>query len=137
MTIRFRTVGDATCTGAVESTASTIDEIVAEVAAARQTERGTRADDKRSETAMEDRKKEGYFFTARSCQAPHREQGEFLDRFLDLNFDGDDSDEEQPLSPEWMAEIERRIADDEAGLTQWHPLEEVLAEARESLKRPA
>jgi sulfate adenylyltransferase subunit 2 len=45
----------------VESTASTIDEIVAEVAAARQTERGTRADDKRSETAMEDRKKEGYF----------------------------------------------------------------------------
>jgi len=61
MIIRFRTVGDATCTGAVESTASTIDEIVAEVAAARQTERGTRADDKRSETAMEDRKKEGYF----------------------------------------------------------------------------
>jgi sulfate adenylyltransferase subunit 2 len=61
MVIRFRTVGDATCTGAVESTASTIDEIVAEVAAARQTERGTRADDKRSETAMEDRKKEGYF----------------------------------------------------------------------------
>lgn len=59
--IRFRTVGDATCTGAVESSASTIDEIVAEVAAARQTERGTRADDKRSETAMEDRKKEGYF----------------------------------------------------------------------------
>lgn len=61
MIIRFRTVGDATCTGAVPSTASTIDEIVAEVAAARQTERGTRADDKRSETAMEDRKKEGYF----------------------------------------------------------------------------
>ncbi len=61
MTIRFRTVGDATCTGAVFSTASTIDEVVAEVAAARQTERGTRADDKRSETAMEDRKKEGYF----------------------------------------------------------------------------
>jgi sulfate adenylyltransferase subunit 2 len=61
MIIRFRTVGDATCTGAVTSTASTIDEIVAEVAAARQTERGTRADDKRSETAMEDRKKEGYF----------------------------------------------------------------------------
>ncbi len=59
--IRFRTVGDATCTGAVESSASTLDEIVAEVAAARQTERGTRADDKRSETAMEDRKKEGYF----------------------------------------------------------------------------
>lgn len=61
MTIRFRTVGDVTCTGAVLSTASTIDEVVAEVAAARQTERGTRADDKRSETAMEDRKKEGYF----------------------------------------------------------------------------
>jgi sulfate adenylyltransferase subunit 2 len=59
--IRFRTVGDATCTGAVDSSASTIDEIVAEVASARQTERGTRADDKRSETAMEDRKKEGYF----------------------------------------------------------------------------
>ena len=61
MTIRFRTVGDATCTGAVESTASNLDEVIAEVAAARQTERGTRADDKRSETAMEDRKKEGYF----------------------------------------------------------------------------
>ncbi len=59
--IRFRTVGDATCTGAVESSASTLDEIIAEVAAARQTERGTRADDQRSETAMEDRKKEGYF----------------------------------------------------------------------------
>ena len=59
--IRFRTVGDATCTGAVASTAATLDEIIAEVAAARQTERGTRADDKRSETAMEDRKKEGYF----------------------------------------------------------------------------
>jgi sulfate adenylyltransferase subunit 2 len=59
--IRFRTVGDATCTGAVESTASTLSEIIQEVAAARQTERGTRADDKRSETAMEDRKKAGYF----------------------------------------------------------------------------
>ena len=59
--IRFRTVGDATCTGAVESGASTLDEIIAEVAAARQTERGTRADDKRSEAAMEDRKKQGYF----------------------------------------------------------------------------
>jgi len=61
MTVRFRTVGDATCTGAVLSTASNLDEIVAEVASARQTERGTRADDKRSETAMEDRKREGYF----------------------------------------------------------------------------
>jgi sulfate adenylyltransferase subunit 2 len=59
--VRFRTVGDATCTGAVESSASNLDEVVAEVAAARQTERGTRADDRRSETAMEDRKKEGYF----------------------------------------------------------------------------
>lgn len=59
--IRFRTIGDATCTGAVESNASTLDEIIDEVAAARQTERGTRADDKRSETAMEDRKKAGYF----------------------------------------------------------------------------
>jgi hypothetical protein len=66
-----------------------------------------------------------------------REQGEFLDRFLDLNYDGDDSDQEQPLSPEWMAEIEQRIADDKAGLTTWHPLEDVIAEARESLKRPA
>jgi sulfate adenylyltransferase subunit 2 len=60
-TVRFRTIGDATCTGAVESHASNLDEVIAEVAAARQTERGTRADDKRSETAMEDRKKEGYF----------------------------------------------------------------------------
>jgi sulfate adenylyltransferase subunit 2 len=60
-TVRFRTVGDATCTGAVESPASTLEEIIAEVAAARQTERGTRADDRRSETAMEDRKKVGYF----------------------------------------------------------------------------
>jgi sulfate adenylyltransferase subunit 2 len=59
--IRFRTVGDATCTGAVESTASTLSEIIQEVASARQTERGTRTDDKRSETAMEDRKKAGYF----------------------------------------------------------------------------
>lgn len=59
--VRFRTVGDATCTGAVESTASTLAEIVLEVAAARTTERGTRNDDKRSEAAMEDRKKQGYF----------------------------------------------------------------------------
>jgi sulfate adenylyltransferase subunit 2 len=59
--IRFRTIGDMTCTGAVESTASTIADIVAEVAAARVTERGARADDKRSEAAMEDRKKQGYF----------------------------------------------------------------------------
>ena len=60
-TVRFRTVGDATCTGAVESTASTLAEIIQEVASARVTERGARADDKRSETAMEDRKKQGYF----------------------------------------------------------------------------
>lgn len=59
--VRFRTIGDITCTGAVESDASTLDDIIQEVATARQTERGTRADDKRSETAMEDRKKEGYF----------------------------------------------------------------------------
>jgi len=61
MTIRFRTIGDMTCTGAVESTAETLEEIVAEVAATRTTERGGRSDDKRSETAMEDRKKKGYF----------------------------------------------------------------------------
>lgn len=61
MRIRFRTMGDATITGAVESDADTIEKIIDEVAAARQTERGNRADDKRSETAMEDRKKEGYF----------------------------------------------------------------------------
>lgn len=59
--VRFRTVGDATCTGAVESPAADLDAVIAEVAAARQTERGTRADDKRSESAMEDRKKAGYF----------------------------------------------------------------------------
>ena len=59
--IRFRTIGDATCTGAVESTASTVAQIIEEVAAARITERGGRNDDKRSETAMEDRKRNGYF----------------------------------------------------------------------------
>ncbi|CAM8648381.1 CysH 3'-phosphoadenosine 5'-phosphosulfate sulfotransferase (PAPS reductase)/FAD synthetase and related enzymes [Acidimicrobiia bacterium] len=62
MTVRYRTVGDATCTGAVESTASTVEEVILEVAATRVTERGaTRADDRASEAAMEDRKKEGYF----------------------------------------------------------------------------
>src|SRR3954464_14791036 len=62
MKVRFRTVGDAPITGAVESTAETYDDIVAEVAATRMTERGaTRADDRLSEAAMEDRKKEGYF----------------------------------------------------------------------------
>lgn len=60
-TVRFRTIGDMTCTGAVESTAAHIDDIVDEVASARVTERGARADDKRSEAAMEDRKKLGYF----------------------------------------------------------------------------
>jgi sulfate adenylyltransferase subunit 2 len=61
-TVRYRTVGDGSCTGAVESEASTVDEIVAEVAASRLTERGaTRADDRLSEAAMEDRKREGYF----------------------------------------------------------------------------
>ncbi len=60
-TVRFRTIGDATCTGAVLSTASTLEEIIQEVATARQTERGNRHDDKRSETAMEDRKRQGYF----------------------------------------------------------------------------
>ena len=60
-TVRFRTVGDATCTGAVESDAATLDDIIQEVAAARVTERGGRHDDKRSEAAMEDRKRAGYF----------------------------------------------------------------------------
>ncbi len=59
--VRFRTMGDATITGAVDSNASTMDMIIEEVAAARETERGNRADDKRSESAMEDRKKQGYF----------------------------------------------------------------------------
>ncbi len=60
--VRFRTIGDATCTGAVESPADSIDKIIEEVAATRITERGaTRADDRTSEAAMEDRKKEGYF----------------------------------------------------------------------------
>lgn len=59
--IRFRTIGDMTCTGAVESTAGSVEEIIMEIATSRTTERGTRSDDKRSETAMEDRKKMGYF----------------------------------------------------------------------------
>lgn len=59
--LRFRTLGDITITGGVESDADTYEKIIEEVAAARHTERGNRADDKRSETAMEDRKKEGYF----------------------------------------------------------------------------
>jgi sulfate adenylyltransferase subunit 2 len=61
-TVRYRTVGDGSCTGAVESTAATIADVIAEVAASRLTERGaTRADDRMSEAAMEDRKREGYF----------------------------------------------------------------------------
>jgi sulfate adenylyltransferase subunit 2 len=61
MTIRFRTVGDMTCTGATQSHAQTIEDIVKEVATYRVSERGNRADDRRSENALEDRKKEGYF----------------------------------------------------------------------------
>ncbi len=60
--VRYRTVGDMTCTGAVESAAATVAEVITEIAATRITERGqTRADDRTSEAAMEDRKKEGYF----------------------------------------------------------------------------
>jgi sulfate adenylyltransferase subunit 2 len=59
--VRFRTIGDLTITGAIESNASTIEDIVKEVSVAMETERGNRADDQRSETSMEDRKKEGYF----------------------------------------------------------------------------
>jgi sulfate adenylyltransferase subunit 2 len=61
-TVRFRTIGDATCTAAVESTAATVDDVIAETAVARLTERGaTRADDRISEAGMEDRKRQGYF----------------------------------------------------------------------------
>ena len=60
--VRYRTVGDLTITGAVRSTATTLTDVVAEIAATRVTERGeTRADDRVSEAAMEDRKREGYF----------------------------------------------------------------------------
>jgi sulfate adenylyltransferase subunit 2 len=58
---RCRTIGDVTCTGLTLSKASTVEDIIDEIAASRVTERGGRADDKRSETAMEDRKKAGYF----------------------------------------------------------------------------
>ena len=61
MQVRFRTIGDATCTGATISTADNLEKIINEVTSSRITERGGRADDKRSEAAMEDRKKEGYF----------------------------------------------------------------------------
>jgi sulfate adenylyltransferase subunit 2 len=61
-TVRFRTVGDMSCTGAVESAAASVEDVIAEVAATRLTERGaTRADDRTAEAAMEDRKREGYF----------------------------------------------------------------------------
>jgi sulfate adenylyltransferase subunit 2 len=60
--VRYRTVGDMTCTGAVASSASTLETVVAEIAATRITERGqTRADDRATAAAMEDRKREGYF----------------------------------------------------------------------------
>src|SRR5690606_13200247 len=59
--IRFRTIGDLTITGAIESDADTLEKIMVEVSVSRQTERGNRADDRRSEAAMEERKKEGYF----------------------------------------------------------------------------
>ena len=59
--IRFRTLGDLTITGAVESEADTLKKIIEEVGATRITERGGRMDDKRSSSAMEDRKKDGYF----------------------------------------------------------------------------
>ena len=60
-TVRCRTIGDMTCTGVWKSNATTVEDIIEEIATTRITERGGRADDKRSETAMEDRKKEGYF----------------------------------------------------------------------------
>lgn len=61
-TVRYRTIGDMSCTGAVESSAGTVDEVIAEIVSATHTERGaTRADDRLSDSAMEDRKKEGYF----------------------------------------------------------------------------
>ena len=59
--IRFRTLGDITITGGIESEADTLEKIVEEVSTMKQTERGNRSDDKRSETAMEDRKRQGYF----------------------------------------------------------------------------
>jgi sulfate adenylyltransferase subunit 2 len=59
--VRFRTIGDMTCTGAVESTAETVPEVIEEVATTQQAERGARADDQRSEAHMEDRKRQGYF----------------------------------------------------------------------------
>ncbi|HMP77139.1 MAG TPA: sulfate adenylyltransferase subunit CysD [Kiritimatiellia bacterium] len=61
LSVRVRTIGDISCTGCVESPADNVQDIIAEIAAAKVTERGSRADDKRSETSMEDRKREGYF----------------------------------------------------------------------------
>jgi sulfate adenylyltransferase subunit 2 len=61
LNIRFRTIGDMTISGAMESSASTVAEIIAELKEMNQSERGNRADDFRSESSMEDRKKEGYF----------------------------------------------------------------------------
>ena len=61
LVVRVRTIGDIISTGMVESPADSVDEIISEIAAARVTERGSRADDKASEAAMEDRKKQGYF----------------------------------------------------------------------------
>ena len=60
-TVRCRTIGDISCTGLTLSTANSLEDIISEIAATRVTERGGRADDLRSEAAMEDRKKEGYF----------------------------------------------------------------------------
>jgi sulfate adenylyltransferase subunit 2 len=60
-TVRCRTIGDMTCTGVWKSDASNVEDIIEEIATTRLTERGGRTDDKRSETSMEDRKKEGYF----------------------------------------------------------------------------
>ena len=59
--VRFRTLGDITITGGLESHASELDDVIREIETSRQTERGNREDDKRSENAMEERKKEGYF----------------------------------------------------------------------------
>ena len=61
LSVRFRTIGDMTCTGAVPSTAATLDDVIRENIASVTSERGTRADDQRSAAAMEDRKREGYF----------------------------------------------------------------------------
>jgi sulfate adenylyltransferase subunit 2 len=60
-TIRFRTLGDITITGGIESEAASLDAVITEVETLRQTERGNREDDKRSESSMEERKKQGYF----------------------------------------------------------------------------